>query len=111
MHADVLVAVGPAVTEGLIELSALRVMLPHGSAVTRIERLEPAVGRSVEDQSPCCDQGVRRDRQRFRHAPDHALLAGIPGTQLVRSRWLLEGELQVNTLIEKTLHTQIRTRQ
>src|SRR5215813_632512 len=111
MHADVLVAVGPAVTEGLIALYARRAMFPHGPPVTRIERLEPAVSRTVEYQSACCDQGVRRDRQRLRHAPDHTLLAGIPVTQLVLSRWLVEGELQVDTLIEKTLQMQIRTRQ
>src|SRR5262245_24007085 len=86
MHGDVLVSVGAAIAEGLLEPSALGAMLPQSPAGARIECLEPAVARAVEDQSPGCDQGACRGRQRFDHAPNHASADGIPGTELALPR-------------------------
>src|SRR6516162_9027 len=141
MYREVLVPIGAAITEWLIELPALGPMLPQCSTGARIERLQPAVGRAIEDESPCRDQGAGRDRRCLRHAPDHTLRERIPGAEpapLRRSRGGLDSrrrashitdlaaggarrgpqprlplgcELKMDTLIEKMLQAQIRSPQ
>src|SRR5215472_9815143 len=82
MDGDVLVSVGPAIAEGLLELSVLSAIRPESPAGARIECLEPAVARTVENQSSGCDQGACRGRQRLGHSPNDAPSDGIAGTEL-----------------------------
>src|SRR5215472_14869699 len=86
MDGDVLVSVGPAITEGLLELSVLSAIRPESPAGARIECLEPAIARTVENQSSGCDQGACRGRQRLGHAPNDASADRIPGTELALPR-------------------------
>src|SRR5215469_3911266 len=83
MHRDVLVAVGAAIAEGLLELSPLCAMRPESPAGACIECLEPAVARTVEHQSSGCDQSACRNRQRLGHTPHDAPADGVPGTELL----------------------------
>src|SRR6516225_12383306 len=86
IHGDVLVSVGAAIAEGLLELSVPGAIRPESPTGARIECLEPAVARTVENQSPGCDQSACRGRQRLGHAPNDASADGIPGTELALPR-------------------------
>src|SRR6516162_1047627 len=81
-HYDVLMTAGSAITHGGSEPFAFDPVLPQDAACPRIERLEPAIVRAVEDQTTGGDQHAGGDRQCLTHAPEDVPLDGIPGAEL-----------------------------
>ena len=75
---DVFVPVRPAIGDRLADDAGAGLELPFQFAAARIDRLEPAVHGSVEDQVAGGGQGAAPERQVFLDLPGGLLLAPDP---------------------------------